>query len=324
MAIFYTDSGSIDILAVIQLSASAGITGSLFGTASFATTAQTISGTVTSASYADTASYVQLAQTASYVTTAQTASYVNGANVVGNIAGNAANITAYTINQNLSTTSQVTFGGVTSSLLGTSSWASNSVTASYVTTAQTASYVLQAISASYAGTASMIEITDTTTGVGPYYVVFVSQSSGIRTPRVDSTGLTYNATTDTLSTTASWASNAVTASYSTQTISKGGTVYNSNGITENASYIVWRAAFPCTVNKIYAYREGGTATQINALKNTSLLTGSNYSIASTATWLDIGTLQNTSVATGDALYIVVSGSGASPTEISVQIDLTRA
>lgn len=68
MSIFYTDSGSIDILAVSQLSASSGITGSLFGTASYANVAQTLLGTVTSASYADTASYVQLAQSASYAT----------------------------------------------------------------------------------------------------------------------------------------------------------------------------------------------------------------------------------------------------------------
>ena len=42
-------------------------TGSLQGTSSYALTAQTLLGSVTSASYADTASYVQTAQTASYV-----------------------------------------------------------------------------------------------------------------------------------------------------------------------------------------------------------------------------------------------------------------
>jgi hypothetical protein len=120
------------------------------------------------------------------------------------------------------------------------------------------------------------------------------------------------------------ASFAATASYTTQIISKGGTVYNGNGITENASYVVWRAPFNCTVQTIYAYREGGTATNINVLNDTALLRSANYSIASTNTWLDIGTLQNTSVAAGNALFIIVSGSGASPTEISVQIDLIRS
>lgn len=66
MSTFYTDSGSIDILNVTSLTA----TGSLFGTASFATTAQNVLGSITSASYADTASYVQQAVSASYAITA--------------------------------------------------------------------------------------------------------------------------------------------------------------------------------------------------------------------------------------------------------------
>ena len=86
-----------------SISASAGITGSLFGTAttasyvetaqtaSFVTTAQTASfvETAQTASFvttAQTASFVETAQTASFVTTAQTASYVEGANVDGAVA----------------------------------------------------------------------------------------------------------------------------------------------------------------------------------------------------------------------------------------------
>ena len=45
--------------------------------------------------------------------------------------------------------------GITGSLFGTASWATNAITASYVVTAQTASYVLNAISSSYAATASL-------------------------------------------------------------------------------------------------------------------------------------------------------------------------
>jgi hypothetical protein len=51
--------------------------------------------------------------------TATTASYVLGSGVSGNISGNAANITAYTINQNLGTSNQVSFQGVTASFNGT-------------------------------------------------------------------------------------------------------------------------------------------------------------------------------------------------------------
>ena len=43
---------------------------------------------------------------------------------------------------------------ITGSLLGTASWANNTLTASYVQTAQTASYVLNAVSSSFASTAS--------------------------------------------------------------------------------------------------------------------------------------------------------------------------
>jgi len=63
----------------------------------------------------------------------------------------------------LSGSLRISEGGITGSLLGTSSWSQNSVTASFVTTAQTASfvttaqtasYVLQAVSSSFATTAS--------------------------------------------------------------------------------------------------------------------------------------------------------------------------
>jgi len=59
------------------------------------------------------------------------------------------------INGNTLITGSLTVtAGITGSLLGTSSWAQNSVTASFITTAQTASYVLNAVSASFATSAS--------------------------------------------------------------------------------------------------------------------------------------------------------------------------
>ena len=74
----------------------------------------------------------------------------------------------------------------------------------------TASLSLSASNTVSAQSASTFAVTDTTTGVGPYYPVFVDGTSGTgKAPRVDSSTLTYNATTNTLSTTAS---NAVTAS----------------------------------------------------------------------------------------------------------------
>jgi hypothetical protein len=103
-----------------SLTVTAGITGSLLGTSSWADNAQT-------------ASFVTLAQTASFVTTAQTASYVLNA------------ISASYILQ-----------AVSSSYATTASYIEIAQTASYVQTAQTASYVLNSVSASYAASASYL------------------------------------------------------------------------------------------------------------------------------------------------------------------------
>lgn len=116
-------SGSLSVTGVVN----ANLTGSVFGTSSWARNAVTASYIVT----AQTASYVlnsvsssfastsQNANTASFVTTAQTASYVLNA---------------------------------VSASFATS--ASRSVSSSFATTAQTASYVLNAVSASFATSAS--------------------------------------------------------------------------------------------------------------------------------------------------------------------------
>lgn len=78
-----------------------------------------------------------------------------------------------------------------------------------------------------ATSASFVQVTDTTSGTGPYYLTFVDATSNFPAQRVDSNGLTYNATNNALTAsiftgsfsgslegTASWArsaSNAVNA-----------------------------------------------------------------------------------------------------------------
>jgi len=79
----------------------------------------------------------------------------------------------------------------TGSLFGTSSWANNATTATTATTATNATNTA---------------VTDTVTGTGPYYISFVSSNTGNQPQLVDSTGLTYNATTNTITATASYAS----------------------------------------------------------------------------------------------------------------------
>lgn len=116
--------------------------------------------------------------------------YVTYGNLVTDLAGSGAgtsNLTTTDTGDSLALTSQVTVTGVTASLFGTASWATNATTATNATN---------------------VGLTDTTTGVGPYYITFVDASTGNENVRVDSTGLTYNATTNTITATASFA-NAV-------------------------------------------------------------------------------------------------------------------
>jgi hypothetical protein len=105
----------------------------------------------------------------------------------------------------------------TGSLLGTASYAEN---AGNSVTSVTASYALNfpasATTASYATATDTIKLTDTTTGVGPYYPIFATQAGLGQIARVDTQTFTYNATQNRLSVTSSFAissSVAVTASF---------------------------------------------------------------------------------------------------------------
>jgi hypothetical protein len=75
----------------------------------------------------------------------------------------------------------------------------------------TASLSLSASNTVSAQSASTITVTDTATGVGPYYVMFADGTTGNRAARVDSSTLTYNSSTNTLTTTASFALTSSTA-----------------------------------------------------------------------------------------------------------------
>jgi hypothetical protein len=68
-------------------------------------------------------------------------------------------------------------------------------------------------SSSLARSSTNVAITDTTTGTGPYYIAFTSNSTGNNNIRVDSTGLTYNATTDTITATSSYANQSRSSSF---------------------------------------------------------------------------------------------------------------
>ena len=180
-------TGSLEVLG--------GITGSLFGTSSWAVSASWAPGSEQS----------------------DTASYVSSSNVYGpygfdsirtaSLALTASSADTFIIRSDVFefTGSVRVLGSITGSLLGTASFAT------------TASHALNVpITASHALVASSSAITDTTTGTGPYYLTFVDGTTGNRPLRVDSNALTYNATTNVLTTTASFAissSRSITSSF---------------------------------------------------------------------------------------------------------------
>jgi hypothetical protein len=137
--------------------------------------------------------------------------------------------------------------GITGSLLGTSSWASNAQTSSYIVTAQTASYVTTAQTASYvtlAQTASFV-----TTAQTASYVTTAQTASFVTTAQtasyvLNAVSASFSTTSSyvTLAQTASFVQNAQTASYVTlsQTSSYIVTAQTASYVTtaQTASYVL--------------------------------------------------------------------------------------
>jgi hypothetical protein len=114
-----------------------------------------------------------------------------------------------------------------------------------------------------------------------------------------------------------------TSDISNFVISRGGTVEKSDGVTTGWR-IVWRAPYDCTVTNVRGYRVGGTGATVNARKNgASNHLASDLSLTSADTWMDGGSVQNTAYAAGDKMEIGVQSAAGTPTQIAVQIDLTR-
>jgi trimeric autotransporter adhesin len=183
------------------------ITGSLFGTASYATQALSASFAISS-SRAISSSF---ATTASFVTTAQTASFVTGSNVFGPFGSNSVISASFAVSS------------------------SRAISSSFAT------------SASLAINSDNIGITDNPSYGGvTYYPTFVSNTSGYTSAFVDSSVFTYNPNTNILTTTASFAissSFATTASFAisaswapTQNIDTGSLVTTSSFNAFTSSY----------------------------------------------------------------------------------------
>jgi hypothetical protein len=218
----------------------------------------------------------------------------------------------------LSLASQISVTGVTASFLGnltgtasyatqatsafTASYVLNAVSSSYALNATSASYVLNAVSSSYAlnstnavnsTNATNTAVTDTTSGTGPYYVTFVAGTTGNQAQLVDSAALTFNATTNTLTVTSSYAIQALSASYATS-------VNNlTNAITNNTDNRVLTATGGGTINGEGNLTFDGTTLTVTG---NEIITG-NLTVQGTASFQN-----TTNLEVADRFVLFASGS----------------
>ena len=247
----------------ITASFTGSLTGALTGTASYATNALN----------ASTASFVVTAQTASYVLQAVSASFATNASQLNGQAAsfyqNASNINAGTLGNaflpaaiNVTSVSASFTGSLTGALIGTASWA------------------IAATNAINATNATNVAVTDTTTGTGPYYVMFADGTTGNRAVRVDSSTLTYNATTNTLTVTSSFATAATSASYAASVDNL------TNAITNNVDNRILTATGGGTINGESNLTFDGTTLSVTG---NATLTG-NLTVAGTASFTNTDNL----------------------------------
>jgi hypothetical protein len=198
---------------------------------------------------------------ASHAVSASNADFLDGQH--GSFYQNASNINAGTIgNQYLPAAINVTSvsasftGSLTGALIGTASWATNATTATTATTATNANNVA---------------VTDTTTGTGPYYVMFADGTTGNRAVRVDSSTLTFNATSNVLTVTSSFASASLSSSYavsSSYTLFATSASYASSALSSSyaisSSYTLFAttASFATSVNNISSAIAGNTDNRV--------------------------------------------------------------
>ena len=108
------------------------------------------------------------------------------------------------------------------------------------------------------------------------------------------------------------------------TITRGGTLYSSSGITGAVNLIAWRAPYACTLTKLYGYRVSGTAATVNARRGgASNHLATALSLTSTDTWMDGGTVQNTAYVAGDIMELMLVSVAGLPTSIAWQLEFER-
>ena len=133
----------------------------------------------------------------------------------------------------------------------------------------TGSLLGNASTATTATNATNVAVTDTTTGTGPYYVTFVSSNTGNQPVLVDSTTLTYNSTTNGLTTGQYTASSGVLVSAGGVNVTAGGVTVTAGGLNINGG----NAAFAANVSVQGDLLVAGTASFQNTQ---NLLVGDRF------------------------------------------------
>ena len=201
--------------------------------------------------------------------------FVTYGNLLTDLAG-----TNLTVESTDSLTLATTITGLTSvsstsftgSLQGTSSWATNATNAT---------------------NAANTAVTDTTSGTGPYYVTFVAGTTGNQAQLVDSAALTFNATTNTLTVTSSYANQALSASYAASTNNI------TNAITNNVDNRVLTATGGGTINGEGNLTFDGTTLTVTG---NEIITG-NLTVQGTASFQN-----TTNLEVADRFVLFASGS----------------
>jgi cytoskeletal protein CcmA (bactofilin family) len=290
-------TGSVSITGSLTV-VGAGITGSLFGTASWAVSAsQALTASYVlnaiSSSYALSASQAQNAVTASYVLNAVSASFASTASFVQNaVSASFASTASYVLNAvsaSFASTASFVQNAISASFASTTSLAQNALTASYITAsgvfgpfgsnsvisssfALTASFVQNAISASYALSASNAQ-------TASYVLNAVSASFA------STASFVQNAVSASFASTASLARNALTASFVTASNVFGPFGSNSvisSSFASTASFVqnAVSASFAATASSADNFTVRGTLTAQTIItqvitSSTDFVTGSS-------------------------------------------------
>jgi len=312
----------------------ASFTGSLFGTASYASASDTLTVVKTGSNSAffplivdraDASPTNLKAYTTSNIsfnpnTGGITATSFTGFSFTGSLLGTASNSSFATTASfaNITTSSSLAqtaslalrvSGSLTGSLLGTASFAS---TASFVQTAQTASYVLQAVSASFASTASFVQ-----NAVSASYVL--SSSYAVSASFASTAISSSYVLTASYSNTSTSASYAISASYvlsSSYAISASYVLSSSYATASSYAIYAETASFSDRTTQIDVYvlnQSGqniakGVVVRITGSNNSSdiprIVTASYISDGNSANTLGITT---TAIADGAEGYVITEG-----------------